>query len=211
MVGIGGDALIPVAREGLKVLGGVVGTNVFCTHVLSSKMDRILGDLNLLEQILHCHLLSKLAIYCCNGRPSYFFRLAQLRISSGEAQRFDTTMAEFFRETCRFQPSDNYGLHAAAYERASQQLQFSINEGGWGLALADLTASSALYGGLGSFVKWYRRFRALEKGQGLVDAFYVRLRVVMVLRTWLSLCRPPWMRWSVTGSLWLTNLTRRGL
>ena len=81
-------------------------------------------------------------------------------------------MAEFFRETLRFPPSDNYGLHAAAYERAYQQLRFSINEGGWGLASADLTASSALYGGLGSFVKWYRRFRALEKGRGACGRFF---------------------------------------
>ena len=73
-------------------------------HVLSSKIDRILGNFDLLEQILHCHLLSKLAIYCCNRRPSYFLWLVQLRISSGEAQRFDATMAEFFRETLSFQP-----------------------------------------------------------------------------------------------------------
>ena len=112
MINIGGDALIPVAREGLKVLGGAVGTDAFCTQVLSSKMDRILGDLDLLEQIPHRHLRRKLAIYCCNGRPSYFLRLAQLRLSSGEAQRFDATMAEFFRETLRFPPSDNYGLQA---------------------------------------------------------------------------------------------------
>ena len=36
----GGDALIPVAREGLKVLGGAVGTDAFCMHVLSSKMGQ---------------------------------------------------------------------------------------------------------------------------------------------------------------------------
>ena len=93
MIGIGVDALIPVAREVLKVLGGAIGTDAFCIHVLSSKMDRILGNLNLLEQIPHRDLWSKLAIYCCNGCLSYFLRLAQLRISSGETQRFDVTMA----------------------------------------------------------------------------------------------------------------------
>ena len=80
-------------------------------------------------------------------------------------------MAEFFRETLRFPPSDNYGLHVAAYEKASQQLLSSINEGGWGFASADLTASSALFGGLGSFVKWYWRFCALEKGWGACERF----------------------------------------
>jgi hypothetical protein len=34
VIDIGGDAPIPVAREGLKVLGGAVGTDAFCTHVL---------------------------------------------------------------------------------------------------------------------------------------------------------------------------------
>ena len=68
---------------------------------------------------------------------------------------------------------DNYGLHAAAYERVSQQLQFSTNEGSWGLTSVDLTASSALYGGLGSFVKWYWQFRALEKGLGACGRFFL--------------------------------------
>ena len=37
----GGDALIPVAREGLKVLGGAVGTDAFCMHVLSFRPGQV--------------------------------------------------------------------------------------------------------------------------------------------------------------------------
>ena len=135
-------------------------------------MERILTDLARLDDIPHRHLRSKLAIYCCNGRLSYFMRLANLQTSLPEAQRFDQAMATFFRQTLRFPPPGQYGMRYALYELAIQQLRFPINDGGWGLSSAHLSAPCALYGGIGSFVHWYRRFRGLTRDRGTCSRFF---------------------------------------
>ena len=64
-------------------------------------------------------------------------------------------------------------IRASKRGGASQQLWFSINKGCWGLTSLDLTLSSALCGGLGSFVKWYGLFLALEKGCGACRRFFL--------------------------------------
>ena len=171
-ISIGDHGRIPVAREGLKVLGGAVGTDAFCTGVFQKQVERILTDLARLDDIPHRHLRSKLAIYCCNGRLSYFMRLANLQTSLPEAQRFDQAMAAFFRQTLRFPPPGQYGMRYALYELAIQQLRFPINDGGWGLSSAHLSAPCALYGGIGSFVHWYRRFRGLTRDRGTCSRFF---------------------------------------
>ena len=82
-------------------------------------MERILTDLARLHDIPHRHLRSKLAIYCCNGRLSYFKRLANLQTSLPEAQLFDQAMAAFFRQTLRFPPPGQYGMHSATCQPCS--------------------------------------------------------------------------------------------
>ena len=86
-----------MAREGLKILWGAVGLNVFCTRGFHMQVELILTDFACLDNIQHSHLSSKLSIYCCNnGRLSYFMRLANLQTSLPEAQQFDQAMAVFF-------------------------------------------------------------------------------------------------------------------
>ena len=90
-------------------------------------------------------------------------RLAPLSISEPqEAKRFDEAMAGFFRHLLCFPGQEEYGEHGDVYGRAIPQLRLPIKEGGWGLSSAETTAACALYGGVGSFVSWYKRFRALS-------------------------------------------------
>ena len=56
-----------------------MGTDAFCTGGFQKQVEHILTDLTSLDYIPHCHLSSKVAIYCCNGRLSYFMRLANLQ------------------------------------------------------------------------------------------------------------------------------------
>ena len=106
---------ILIATLGLKVQGGAIGADNYCIGVFQKQINKILVDLASLEQILHLHLRVKQAVYCCNGRVSYFLWLVQLPVTTGPAQRFNTAMAEFFCRTLLFPRSKDMGAHEVLY------------------------------------------------------------------------------------------------
>ena len=71
----GAEISLPIAKDRLKVLGGVVGSESFCSKVFGRNVAKIAQDVEHLELVDLLHLWSKLALYCYNTRISYFPRL----------------------------------------------------------------------------------------------------------------------------------------
>ena len=54
--------LLPIAKDWLKVLGGVVGSEYFCSNVFGRNMANIVQDMDHLELVDFLYLWSKLAV-----------------------------------------------------------------------------------------------------------------------------------------------------
>ena len=81
----GADISLPIAKDRLKVLGGVVGSE----SLFGWNVAKIVQDVEHLELVDSLHLQSKLAVYCCNTRISYFLQLALLQTSSAWTVKYD--------------------------------------------------------------------------------------------------------------------------
>ena len=66
----GENKSIPVAVSGIKILGSALGSAHFCEAAMQEKINRILGDLNVIKKVPSLHLQQKLVTYCCNNRLS---------------------------------------------------------------------------------------------------------------------------------------------
>ena len=72
----GAEISLPIAKDWLKVLGGAVGSESFCSEVFGRNVAKIVQDVEHLELVDSLHLRSKLAVYCCNTRILYFHKVS---------------------------------------------------------------------------------------------------------------------------------------
>ena len=54
---------LPIAKDRLKVLGGAVGSEYFCSKVFGRNVAKIVQDVEHLELVDSLHLRSKLAVH----------------------------------------------------------------------------------------------------------------------------------------------------
>ena len=151
----GAEISLPIAKDGLKVLGGAVGSESFCSEVFGRNVAKIVQDVEHLELVDSLHLRSKLAVYCCNTRISYFLRLASLRTSSAWTVKYDKAFECVFRRVLHFPFDSQDPLVSPSYDNALEQLRLPITKGGFGLASAEVTAPGGLYSAVVGFACWH--------------------------------------------------------
>ena len=61
----------PLKLEGITDLGCPIGTDTFCTHHIQKVVGTVERDLACLRECPFFHQRIKLAVYCCNTRPTY--------------------------------------------------------------------------------------------------------------------------------------------
>ena len=145
---------IPIAQQGLRVLGCPIGLDDYCSSQLDSLSRDIEHDLELLQSISYLHQRTKLAIYCCNTRPTYLLRALPLGITKPRMYRPDAVFDAFMASTLSFQRNYRQGEHKDTYAAALRQLRLGIKHGGFGLTSQALIAPAALYVALRHFASW---------------------------------------------------------
>ena len=148
---------LPIVKDRRKVLGGVVGSESFCSEVYCRNMAKIVQDVEHLELVDSLHLQSKLAVYCCNTRISYFLRLALLLTSSAWTVKYNEAFECVFRLVLHFPLDSQDPLVSPSYDSALEQLCLPIMKGGFGLASAEATAPGGLYLAVVRFACWHAK------------------------------------------------------
>ena len=78
---------IPLARDGLPILGAPIGTSAYCTAQIRKTIASIQRDLDLLSTFDHRHQRTKLALYCCNSSIVYLLRELPLEVVRPDQQK----------------------------------------------------------------------------------------------------------------------------
>ena len=149
------NELIPIVRQGLKILGGPLGSPQYCAELVQKVIHSIKQDLDLLSAFPHLHQRTKLAVHCSNTRITYLLRSTPLSISLPELPVLDHHFENFVASTMDFQEDYSQSEHAANYSKALQQARLGIRQGGFGLTSAQLTAPAAVYVAFRDFNQWY--------------------------------------------------------
>ena len=146
---------IPLARDGLPILGAPIGTSAYCTAQIRKTIASIQRDLDLLSTFDHRHQRTKLALYCCNSRIVYLLRALPLEVVRPELPHLDQLFETFIASTLCFEEGYSVSRHAASYDRALQQVRHGIKSGGFGLTPSTLLAPAASYVAFRDFHAWY--------------------------------------------------------
>ena len=147
-------AAIPLARDGLPILGAPIGTSAYCTAQIRKTITSIQRDLDLLSTFDHRHQRTKLALYCCNSRIVYLLRALPLEVVRPELPHLDQLFETFVASTLCFEEGYSVSRHAASYDRALQQVRHGIKSGGFGLTPSTLLAPAASYVAFRDFHAW---------------------------------------------------------
>jgi hypothetical protein len=146
--------LIPLSREGIKILGCPLGTRTFCQKVVERTAASIEGDLVLLKEFPHIHQRIKLATYCANTRATYYLRAVKLATSIPTMEKLDESFDNFMAQTLQFEQEHKTSAWKESYRQALNQCRLGIKQGGCGLTSNTMAAPAAFYAAISSFTRW---------------------------------------------------------
>ena len=146
--------LIPLAGNGLKLLGCPIGTDDFCNSIVQRNTEDITSDLALLSKFPHLHQRMKLAIYCCNTRVMYMLRALPTDLIEAAVKDLDHAFDDFSAVTLCFERDYTRSQYQHNYHTALLQIRLGIKQGGFGLTSQSLITPAARFVALREFQKW---------------------------------------------------------
>ena len=151
---------IPLAKEGLKVLGCPIGSPAFCSATVGQIVADIQNDLLLLQDFQALHQRMKLATYCCNTRSSYLLRAMSPGSMEQYTRLLDKSFDDFTAHTLCFEQDYQDCQHKEYYQSALAQYRLGIKQGGMGMTSLELVAPVAYFVALREFHQWFLQYRA---------------------------------------------------
>jgi hypothetical protein len=167
----------PLKMEGITVLGCPIGTDTFCTHHIQKVVGTVERDLACLREFPFFHQRIKLAIYCCNTRPTYQLRSVSLHTSIPQMRDYDNMFDHFIAHTRAIEQNFASSPYAHRNARALQQCRLGIKRGGMGLTSAVLIAPAALHVALREFQTWYQDYAETWNQQPQSELVAANLRL----------------------------------
>ena len=150
---------IPLAKEGLKILGCPIGSRAFCSATVEQTVVDIQNDLLLLQDFQALHQRMKLATYCCNTRPSYLLRAMSPGFMEQYTKLLDKTFDDFTAHTLCFEQDYKDCQYKEHYQTALAQSRLGIKQGGMGITSHELVAPVAYFVALREFLQWFLQYR----------------------------------------------------
>ena len=174
VVSLESGTCIPWKKDGIKVLGGAIGTQPFCTGILSEFCSKVEKDLRLLENFPSLFHRFKLATFCCNTRVCYLMRTTKLKISLQSLRNLDYSFESFYAKLFHFEADYISGSNRDMYHNALSQFRLPIRKAGFGVRSAFMHAPAALYTASCEFILWLREHPELISQTWLLGASCVR-------------------------------------
>ena len=147
---------IPLARDGLPILGAPIGTSVYCTAQIRKTITSIQCDLDLLSTFDHWHQRTKLAFYCCSSCIVYLLSALPLEVVLPKLPHLDQLFETFVASTFCFEECYSESRHAAvSYDSKLQQVCHGIKSGCFCLTPSTLLAPAASHVAFRDFHSWH--------------------------------------------------------
>ena len=96
------DIEIPLLREGIKVLGCLVGSREYSEELLTKPIEKLVSSLKVLQGFPELHLRSKIAQFCVNTKITYFLLAKYPEVGVDTLEDLDVAFEDFYAHTLEF-------------------------------------------------------------------------------------------------------------